>query len=314
MAVNAGKYATDAPPMTVSVGPEVVAEHVSIIFLHGLTTRGQQYVEGQMTLESPPLPPFNTKQFFTKVLEEKKDTKIKVVLPTAAKVDNPEVLGQLQAMGVGDGKDPQTSWFTSLKDDVERADTKAKYKDSTLVTVQHELYGGKSPLDSGLLDWSAKKADDPEAGPVAYVHALLRDELKQFNALPASVTSKKLFVAGFSQGGALAVRAAASFPDAKLGGVLLFSSVHSFPDLPGVYHDAQKADGGLRIFSTHGSKDQLLPCALMKTYLEPDMKALVGTRNFNGGEGIYEWHDGIEQTMFHTPYSETIAPKVAQFL
>lgn len=312
MVVN---YAADAPPVTVSLGPEEATEYVSIIFLHGLTTRGEQYVEGQLTPEFSDNS-FNTKHFFAKVLEGKTDTKIRVVLPTAAKVDKPEVLGQLQAIGLGDGKVPQTSWFRSLKDDAERADTKAKYKDSTLVTVKHEMFGGQSSLDSGFLDWSATEADDPKVGPVAYVHALLRDELKQFDALPASVTSKKLFVGGFSQGGALAIRAAASFPDAKLDGVLLFTSVHCFPDLPGVYHDAQKADGGLRILSTHGSKDQAVPCALTKALLEPDMKALVGSGNFNGGaeEGIYEWHDGIEQTKFHAPYSETIASKVAQFL
>ena len=85
---------------------------------------------------------------------------------------------------------------------------------------------------------------------VDYVHALIRREVAR--GLPA----ERIVVGGFSQGGLIAVRAALSFPDARLGGALALSTFFGSDEAP-----VADANRQLRVFVAHGEADNVVPVA-----------------------------------------------------
>lgn len=70
----------------------------------------------------------------------------------------------------------------------------------------------------GMRSWLAGLGAGGAGESIGYAHHLLRQELAR------GVSGDRLFVGGFSQGGSVAVRAAMSFPDARLGGCVAAST------------------------------------------------------------------------------------------
>jgi predicted esterase len=82
---------------------------------------------------------------------------------------------------------------------------------------------------------------------VDYFHKLIREQIQQ------GIKSDRIVVAGYGQGAFLAARAALSFPDSKLGGLVM---VHGF--LGGVKVKMEPIQEDLRVLLTHGGKDPIV--------------------------------------------------------
>lgn len=100
------------------------------------------------------------------------------------------------------------------------------------------------------------RAGEDEAGireSAAAVHALVQREIQR------GVAAERIVLAGFSQGGALALHTALREPS-RLGGVVALSSY--LPLATALASEAHPANAALPIFMAHGSRDELLPLAL----------------------------------------------------
>ncbi len=100
------------------------------------------------------------------------------------------------------------------------------------------------------------RAVEDEAGireSAAAVRALVQREVQR------GVRAERIVLAGFSQGGALALHTALREP-ARLGGVAALSSY--LPLAAALPAEAHPANAALPIFMAHGSRDELLPMAL----------------------------------------------------
>jgi phospholipase/carboxylesterase len=73
------------------------------------------------------------------------------------------------------------------------------------------------------------------------------------------IPSERIVVAGFSQGGAVALYSGLQFPE-PLGGILALSCYHPLPHL--IRERSSKENAGVPIFMGHGSQDPLVPVAL----------------------------------------------------
>lgn len=83
---------------------------------------------------------------------------------------------------------------------------------------------------------------------IAYVHSLIREQIR------LGQSADRIFVAGWSQGGFLALRAALSFPDAPLGGAFCVSTF-----LGGFEPTIARAQHKLQVLLAHGTADRGLP-------------------------------------------------------
>ncbi len=100
------------------------------------------------------------------------------------------------------------------------------------------------------------RAGEDEGGireSAAAVHALVQREIQR------GVAAERIVLAGFSQGGALALHTALREPS-RLGGAVALSSY--LPLASALPAEAHPANAALPIFMAHGSRDELLPLAL----------------------------------------------------
>lgn len=100
------------------------------------------------------------------------------------------------------------------------------------------------------------------------------------------IASSQIVLAGFSQGGVIALEVATRYPD-RLGGVIALSSYVAMPD------QVSEAGQPLSIFMGHGTQDPIVPFALG-----------VRSRRLLESKGyIVEWH---EYAMPHSVCAEEI--------
>ncbi len=85
------------------------------------------------------------------------------------------------------------------------------------------------------------------------------------NERTAGVPSERIVVAGFSQGGAIALYGGLSFEE-RLGGIVALSCYHPLPHL--IEERRAPADGAVPIFMAHGTYDPLVPLALAEATVE----------------------------------------------
>jgi len=192
----------------------------------------------------------------------------RVILPSARLVSDPDFLKALKAEGLGDGT-PKPSWFKQIKDfsDLEQA-------------------------------WKLT----PEAmWSIGTVQTLIRKEIAR------GIKPERIFVLAHSQGGAVATRAALSFPDAPLGGLIMLSAFHAWPDLAEATHDHQKV---LKVLNAHSPLDKIVPFSAMTSCAGYIIEA-VGTENFTG---LIEVTDNFQQLGYHCPFCPSMAEKVGEFL
>lgn len=93
---------------------------------------------------------------------------------------------------------------------------------------------------------------------VNWINALIDDEISK------GAVSEKIVLAGFSQGGVIALHAALRYPK-KLAGVMALSTYIPFDEnLLSQVADAQK---GQKIFAAHGKSDPVIPFASWQDYV-----------------------------------------------
>jgi phospholipase/carboxylesterase len=78
----------------------------------------------------------------------------------------------------------------------------------------------------------------------------------------AGIPSERIVVAGFSQGGAIALYTGLQHEE-RLGGILALSCYHPLPEL--IRERGSNANRGVPIFMGHGTDDPVVPVALAET-------------------------------------------------
>jgi len=104
------------------------------------------------------------------------------------------------------------------------------------------------------------------------------------------IGAERILLAGFSQGGVIALHTALQYPD-RLAGVIALSTYVALPDA--IRHSSSDANRNLPIFMAHGRYDPVIPCTLGER-----------SRDFLVGEGYpVQWH---EYPMEHSVYPDEI--------
>lgn len=91
------------------------------------------------------------------------------------------------------------------------------------------------------------------------------------------IPSQRIFIAGFSQGGAIAYVTALTYPE-RLAGVLALSTY--FP-LPGLIGEASAANRALPVFAAHGTADEVVSFEL----------GLAARKSLDDAGYRVDWHD-----------------------
>lgn len=108
-----------------------------------------------------------------------------------------------------------------------------------------------------ILDWSLDSHADTAA--INESAQLLHELIEQEKRL--GVETENILLAGFSQGGVIALHAAMTYPE-KLAGVLALSSY--LPTLGQLMTERATANNGMAIFMGHGILDSMIPIELAK--------------------------------------------------
>lgn len=103
------------------------------------------------------------------------------------------------------------------------------------------------------LDRRAREDEDGLVASAAGVRALVEREKER------GIAAERIFVAGFSQGGALALYTALRYPE-RLGGVIALSTY--LPLAAKLADEAHPANAAVPIFMAHGLHDMVVPTAL----------------------------------------------------
>lgn len=108
------------------------------------------------------------------------------------------------------------------------------------------------------LDRPDNASEDDILNTVAQINKLIEAEIKEGR------TANKIVLAGFSQGGVIALQAGLRFPQ-RLAGIMALSTYIPFPEsLLSKVNPAQK---GLAIFAAHGLQDPVIPIASWQHYV-----------------------------------------------
>lgn len=109
-------------------------------------------------------------------------------------------------------------------------------------------------------------------------------------AVDSGFPPERIFLAGFSQGGVIALHTGLQYPD-RLAGVIALSTYIALPGA--VQQSASDANRTLPIFMAHGRYDPVIPCSLGER-----------SRDFLAREGYpVQWH---EYPMEHSVYPDEI--------
>jgi phospholipase/carboxylesterase len=113
------------------------------------------------------------------------------------------------------------------------------------------------------LDRSKNANEDDILTTVTWINKMIDDEIE------SGTPSEKILLAGFSQGGVIALHTGLRYPK-KLGGIMALSTYIPFADnLLGAVPDVQK---GMAIFAAHGQQDPVIPFASWQDYV-PQLEA-----------------------------------------
>ncbi|CAK1556255.1 unnamed protein product [Leptosia nina] len=148
----------------------------------------------------------------------------------------------------------------------------------TASTMPVTLNGGfrmPSWFDLRTLDATAPEDEEGIVNATTLIHRLISDEVK--SGIPAA----RILLGGFSQGGALALHAALTYPE-PLAGVMSLSCW-----LPRHAHfpESVKAPKEMPIFQAHGDCDPVVPCKwgqMTASFLKTFMKNI----EFNTYQGL----------------------------
>jgi len=112
------------------------------------------------------------------------------------------------------------------------------------------------------LDRSKTAKEDDILTTVTWINKMIDDEIN------SGRSSEKILLAGFSQGGVIALHTGLRYPK-KLAGIMALSTYIPFKD--NVLAQANEVQNGMSIFAAHGSYDPVIPFASYQDYV-PSLK------------------------------------------
>ena len=118
-------------------------------------------------------------------------------------------------------------------------------------------YEMRAWFDMTSLDRANNTNEDDILTTVSWINAFIEKEIE--DGIPA----EKILLAGFSQGGVIALQAGLRFPK-KLAGIMALSTYLPFAE--NLLKNASDQQKGISIFTAHGVNDPVIPFASLKDY------------------------------------------------
>jgi len=138
--------------------------------------------------------------------------------------------------------------------------------------------------DIAVMDLSAAVDADGIERSCSHLQRLVQ------STVDAGIPTTRIILAGFSQGGVIALHTGLQYPE-RLAGIIALSTYVALPE--SLQHGASDANRDLPLFMAHGRYDPVIPCAMGER-----------SRDFLLQEGYpVQWH---EYPMEHSVYPEEI--------
>jgi len=138
--------------------------------------------------------------------------------------------------------------------------------------------------DIAAMDLSASVDEQGILRSTGHLRGLIRDTVE------SGIPTERIILAGFSQGGVIALQTGLAYPE-KLAGIIALSTYVALPDT--LRENATDANSDTPIFLAHGRFDPVIPYSLGQQ-----------SRDFLANEGYQvEWH---EYPMEHAVHPEEI--------
>lgn len=134
------------------------------------------------------------------------------------------------------------------------------------------------------MDINGKEDDAGIKKASALIHKMIQDELK------CGISAKRILLGGFSQGGALALYSALTFPE-QLAGVMALSC---WLPLHTTFPGARKSPDALPVLQCHGDADPIVPYRVGQMSAAA-LKGFMKTTTFNTYRGLS--HSSSDQEM-----------------
>ena len=143
-------------------------------------------------------------------------------------------------------------------------------------------YKMRAWFDMFSLDQKDNANEDDILVAVSWINEFISEEVKQ------GTPENKILLAGFSQGGVIAIHAGLRYPK-KLAGIMMLSTYIPFEEnLLKLNHQSQK---GIGIFVAHGINDPVIPFKSWQNYV-PKLEAL----GFNVEAHSYPMEHSVSQS------------------
>ncbi|MDP1766826.1 MAG: alpha/beta hydrolase-fold protein [Methylotenera sp.] len=123
-----------------------------------------------------------------------------------------------------------------------------------IMPAWYNLYGAPNSKTG-----NSKEDEDGITNSQNYVNSLIQNELNR------GISAERIVIAGFSQGGAIALHTALRYPK-KLGGILALSTY--LPVKTKLASEMHPANAGIPIFMAHGVFDDVISLDMCKISLE----------------------------------------------
>ncbi len=124
-----------------------------------------------------------------------------------------------------------------------------------IMPAWYDLYGTSSNSKTG----SSKEDETGIQSSQKYINSLIENEMKR------GILSERIVLAGFSQGGAIALHTALRYPQ-RLAGILALSTY--LPLKTKLATEAHPANAGIPIFMAHGIFDEVISLEMCKISLK----------------------------------------------
>ena len=142
-------------------------------------------------------------------------------------------------------------------------------------------YEMRSWFDIFSLDGANNANEDDILTAVDWITKLINEEVKQ------GVPAEKIVLAGFSQGGAIAIHTGLRYPK-KLAGIMMLSTYIPFQEA--LFDQRSEQQSGINIFAAHGVNDAVIPLKSWQDYA-PKLKGL----GFNVEAHSYPMEHSVSQ-------------------
>jgi len=146
-------------------------------------------------------------------------------------------------------------------------------------------YEMRAWFDMFSLDKADNASEEDILVSVGWINKLIDEEIKQ------GTTAENIILAGFSQGGVVAIHAGLRYPE-KIGGIMMLSTYIPFED--NLFKLNVEQQQGIHIFAAHGINDPVIPLKSWQSYV-PMLESL----GFNVEAHSYPMEHSVTQSEIH---------------